>query len=93
MRYDVLKEYGRDESQARRQYGAYTQTCLLEEDSPILEAMATSRYAIGGARFVEQAEERVEARRSGRTQDEDLDLRRWTVAARDRPLQAGRSTT
>ncbi len=77
--YDVLKEYGRDQGEARRQYRAYRQACLLEEDGPILEAMAASRYAIGDARFVERTEERVEARRSGRTQDEDLDLPRWTV--------------
>ena len=41
--------------------------------------MAASRYAIGDARFVEQTEGRVEARRSGRAQDEDLDFPRWTV--------------
>ena len=79
MSYDVLKEYGRDQAEARRQYRAYTQACLVEEDGPILEAMAASRYAIGDARFVEQTEGRVEARRSGRTQDEDLDFPRWTV--------------
>jgi len=77
--YDVLKEYGRDRAEARRQYRAYTQACLLEDDGPILEAMAASRHAIGDARFVEQAEGRVEARRSGRSQDEDLDLPRRTV--------------
>ena len=77
----MLKEYGRDQAEARRQYRAYTQACLLEEDGPILEAMAASRYAIGDARFVEQTEGRVEARRSGRTQDKDLDFPRWTVPA------------
>ncbi len=77
--YDVLKEYGRDQAEARRQYRAYTQACLVEEDGPILEAMAASRYAIGDARFVEHTEGRVEARRSGRTQDEDLDFPRWTA--------------
>ena len=72
--YDVLKEYGRNEALARWQYRAYTEACLLEEDGPILEAMAASRYAVGDARFVEQTERRVEARRSGRTQDKDLDF-------------------
>jgi len=42
--------------------------------------MAASRYAIGDARFVAQTEGWVEARRSGRTQDEDLDFPRWTVS-------------
>jgi hypothetical protein len=45
--YDVLKEYGRDPADARRQYRAYVRACLLEDDRPMLEAMAASRYAIG----------------------------------------------
>jgi len=62
--YDVLKEYSADMANARRQYRAYTQACLLEDDGPILEAMAASRYAIGDTRFVERTEQRVESRRS-----------------------------
>ena len=77
--YDVLKEYGKDVAAARRQYRAYTQACLLEDDVPILEMMAASRYAIGDAPFVDRMEKRVEGRRSGRVQDEDLALPRWTV--------------
>ncbi len=77
--YDVLKEYGKDVAAARRQYRAYTQACLLEDDAPILEMMAASRYAIGDAPFVDRMEKRVEGRRSGRVQDEDLALPRWTV--------------
>jgi hypothetical protein len=77
--YDVLKEYGTDMAAARRQYRAYTQACLLEDDAPILEMMAASRYAIGDATFVDRMEKRVEGRRSGRVQDEDLALPRWTV--------------
>jgi REP element-mobilizing transposase RayT len=79
VNYDVLKEYGADVSAARRQYGAYVRACVLEDDGPLLEAMAASRYAIGGATFTEKTEARVEARRSGRAQDADLDLPRWTV--------------
>lgn len=78
--YDVLKEYGSDLSTARRQYRAYVQACLLEDDGPLLDAMAASRYAIGGPAFVERTEERIEGRRSGRVQDRDLDLPRWTVS-------------
>jgi REP element-mobilizing transposase RayT len=77
--YDVLQEYGDDLAAARRQYRAYTHACLLEDDGPILEAMAASRYAIGGAEFVERTEKQVERRRSGRAQDEDLAFPRWTV--------------
>ena len=29
----------------------YVQACLLEDDGPLLEAMAASRYAIGGSAF------------------------------------------
>ena len=36
--------------------------------------MTASRYAIGGAEFVENTEERIEKRRRGRVQDRDLDL-------------------
>ena len=78
--YDVLKEYGRDQAAARRQYRAYVEACLLEDDAPLLEAMAASRYAIGEAAFTEQTEDRIEERRSGRVQDRDVDLPRWTIA-------------
>ena len=74
------KEYGNDFSAARRHYRAYVQACLLEDDGPLLEAMAASRYAIGGSAFIERTEERIEERRSGRVQDRDLDLPRWTVS-------------
>jgi hypothetical protein len=77
--YDLLREYGEETSAARRHYRAYVAACLLEDDAPLREAMAASRYAIGGAAFVEQTEARIEQRRCGRVQDEDLDLPRWTV--------------
>ena len=46
----------------------------------MLEAMAASRYAIGGTAFTEKTEVGIEDRRSGRVQDRDVDLPRWTVA-------------
>ncbi len=36
---------------ARRHYRAYVKACVMEDDRPLLEAMAGSRYAIGGAEF------------------------------------------
>ncbi len=78
--YDVLKEYRRDLTAARRQYRAYVQACLTEDDAPLREAMAASRYAIGGAAFMERTEDRIEQRRSGRVQDRDIDLPRRTVS-------------
>jgi hypothetical protein len=42
--------------------------------------MAASRYAIGGAAFIERSEDQIEQRRSGRVQDQDLDLLRRTVS-------------
>ena len=42
--------------------------------------MPASRYAIGGAAFVEQTVRSIEKRRDGRVQNEDVDLPRWTVA-------------
>ena len=77
--YDVLKEYAADLAEARRQYRAYTQACLLEDDAPLIEAMSASRYAIGNSSFVEKMEKRIERRRSGRVQDKDIELPRWTV--------------
>lgn len=77
--YDVLREYGRDMVAARRQYRAYVQACLMEDDAPMLEAMAASRYAIGGPAFIEQTEARLDERRSGCLQDRDIDLPRWNV--------------
>ncbi len=52
---------------------------MREDDGPLREAMAASRYAIGGSAFTEKTEERVEGRRRGRVQDQDVELPRWTV--------------
>ena len=52
----------------------HVQGCLTEDDGPLMDAMAANRYAIGGAEFVENTEERIEKRRRGRVQDRDLDL-------------------
>ncbi len=79
VNYDVLKEFGRDQATARRQYRAFVEACVLEDDGPLLEAMAASRYAIGGAAFTEQTEARIEQRRSARVQDRDVDLPQRTV--------------
>lgn len=79
VNYDVLREYGDDPAASRRHYRAYVHACLMDDDLPLLEAMAASRYAIGGPSFIERAEIRIEKRRSGRFQDRDLDLPRWTV--------------
>jgi len=88
--YDVLKEYGRDRALARRHYRAYMAACVLEDDGPLLEAMAGSRYAIGSTAFVEQTEARIEQRRTNRVQDEDLDLPRWTVDLEEIDAAVGR---
>jgi len=77
--YDVLREYGRDPAEARRQYLVYVKACLLEDDGPMREAMAACRYAIGGAPFIEKTEARIEERRGGHAQDRDLDLPRRPV--------------
>ena len=80
VNYAVLKDYGREMAAARRHYRAYVKACVMEDDRPLLEVMAGSRSAIGGAEFVERTEERIEQRRSGRVQDQDLDLPRRTVS-------------
>ena len=83
-RYEVLKEYVRVLS--RRCGGntaPYVEACLLEDDAPLLEAMAASRYAIGCAAFTDKTEARVEHRRSGGVQDQDVHLPRWTVALKE----------
>lgn len=77
--YEVLKEYGRDVAEARRQYRAYVKSCLRENDEAMLEAMAASRYAIGGPAFIEKTEARIEGRRTGGVRDRDLDLPRSIV--------------
>ena len=65
MRYEVLKEFGRDEAAARRHYRAYVHACLTDDDGPLLDALAANRFAIGGESFLEETEERIERRRSG----------------------------
>jgi putative transposase len=83
MRYDVLKEYGRDPAAARRRYRAYVHACLTEDDGPLLDALAANRYSIGSESFVEKTDERIERRRTGGIQDHDLDLPRRVVALDD----------
>ena len=61
--YDLLADYGRTLAEARRQYRAYVQACVLEDDGPLIEALAASRYAIGGSGFVEETERRLAQRR------------------------------
>ena len=70
----MLADYGRTLAEARRQYRAYVQACVLEDDGPLIEALAASRYAIGGSGFVEETERRLTQRRSGAARDQDLDL-------------------
>jgi REP element-mobilizing transposase RayT len=77
--YDVLKEYSSNLAIGRRQYRAYTHACVLEDDTPIVEAMSASRYAIGTPSFVERTEQTIELQRVGRLQDKDLELPRWAV--------------
>ena len=81
--YDVLAMYSARRATARKQYRAYTQACLLDDDRPILEALKASRYAIGSDRFVEETERRLVALRTGRSQDADLALPRTVWPIRD----------
>ncbi|MGO9115292.1 MAG: hypothetical protein ACLP9L_39270 [Thermoguttaceae bacterium] len=71
--------YGRTLPEARRQYRAYVHACVMENDGPILEAMAASRHAIGGGKFVEETERRLATRRSGSAADRDVDPPHATV--------------
>ena len=77
--YDLLADYGRTAAIARRNYRGYVHACILEDDGPMLEALAASRYAIGSTAFVEKTEQRLAGRRSGRSQDRDVALPRATV--------------
>jgi hypothetical protein len=77
--YDLLEEYGRSRADRARQYRAYTHACVLEDDAPILAALAASRHVIGSTRFVQETERRLAARRDGRPQDADVDLPHTTV--------------
>jgi REP element-mobilizing transposase RayT len=77
--YDLLKDYGRSLAAARRNYRAYAQACILDDDRQLQEALRASRYAIGSPAFIEQTERRLQGRRRGRIQDADLALPRLTV--------------
>jgi REP element-mobilizing transposase RayT len=79
--YDALALYdASDVRSARRQYRAYTQACLLEDDRPIAEALQASRYAIGDERFARDTSRRLARRRTGRPQDADVALPAQGVA-------------
>ncbi len=72
--YDVLREYGSTMAAARRHYRAYTHACVLGDDEVIRDAMAASRYAIGDERFVAETDCRLQDKRTGNVQDQDLAL-------------------
>jgi len=78
--YDLLKDYGRCRAVARRNYRAYTNACIMEDDRQLHDVLRASRYAIGGPEFIDQTERRLQGRRSGRIQDADLALPRRTVS-------------
>lgn len=70
----VLKGYGRNRKEAHRRYRAYVHAGVLESDTPILELMRTSRYAIGSETFVEKIEGTLRARSRGDALDADVSL-------------------
>lgn len=77
--YDVLKQYGSTLAAARRHYRGYVRACVMKDDQPMLDAMRANRYAIGDDSFTEEAERRLQKRRTGRVQDRDLALPVATV--------------
>ncbi|MGO9108516.1 MAG: transposase [Thermoguttaceae bacterium] len=78
--YDVLHEFLRDAAAARRQYRAFVEQCLLEDDPAILAAMEASRYAIGDDRFVARTERSIERRRTANNVCRDRALPRRMVS-------------
>jgi len=78
--YDLLNDYGRSLPAARRNYRAYTQACILEDDRQLRAALQASRYAIGSPDFIDRTARRLQGLRRGRLQDADLGLPRLTVA-------------
>ncbi|NLX98742.1 MAG: hypothetical protein GXY83_21495 [Rhodopirellula sp.] len=80
MALSAKKVYGLAMAAARRHDRAYVHVCLMEDDGPLMEAMAANRYAIGETTFLERTAEWIAQRRTGRLQDEDLDLPRRTVS-------------
>jgi REP element-mobilizing transposase RayT len=77
--YDVLREYGRKPAIARLRYRAYVHACVLDDDQPILSAMAASRYAVGDETFLDQTQRLLARRHAGRVQDADLALPKPSV--------------
>jgi putative transposase len=78
--YDLLRQFGRSDADARRHYRAYVHAGLAEDDAPLREAMQANRYAIGSAAFVEDVERQLEKRRTGRPTDRDVALPRQVLA-------------
>ena len=58
---------------------AYTHAYVLDDDTPLLDVMKASRYAIGSPEFIERTERQLQGRRKGRAQDHDVALPRLTV--------------
>ena len=81
--YDVLKEFAQDGTAARRQYRAFVEQYVLDDDATTLKAMGASRYAIGDDRFLEQTEANIESRRTGGDADRDLALPRRVLSIKE----------
>jgi len=70
----VLRGYGRTRKEAHRRYRAYALAGVLEVDTPIVELMRASPYAIGGEEFVERIEKTLRDRSRGDALDADVSL-------------------
>jgi hypothetical protein len=78
--YDVLQEFAHSAAAGRRQYRAFVEQCLLEDDPAILAAMGASRYAIGDDRFVARTERTIQRRQTASSSGRDRALPRSVVS-------------
>ena len=77
--YDLRKIFADSTAAARGHYRAYVHACVMEDDRPLLEAMRSSRYAIGSQQYVAEIEQEFEKRRTGKATDRDVALPRAQV--------------
>jgi REP element-mobilizing transposase RayT len=77
--YEVLRQFGAREADARRHYRAYLHAGLTEDDRSLRRVLHASRYAIGSADYVRRVEVRLRQQRTGTPRDRDVSFPRPTV--------------
>jgi REP element-mobilizing transposase RayT len=70
--YDVLKQFGEGDREARRRYRGYVLACMDEDDEALKRSLMRSGHGIGDEAYVAALERELRERQRGEDQDRDV---------------------